>query len=135
MQISQTVEPVTGSIISSVTNLDRQDFIKAIEAASVAQKSYYKSTTAAHRGELLRKWYDLIIANKEDCRFIFISQLYYVFTDTRQWQRYSASRMGRHMLRPKERWSTPRVLYHGSQKKQLEHTATPFRPKCRIPQP
>jgi Aldehyde dehydrogenase family len=71
--ISQIVEPVTGTIISSVANLDRQDFIKAIEAASAAQKSYYKSTTAAQRGELLRKWYNLIIANKKDCKCILFS--------------------------------------------------------------
>lgn len=59
-------EPVTGSTISSVANLDRQDFISAIESASAAQKIYYKSTTAAQRGAILRKWYDLIMANRED---------------------------------------------------------------------
>jgi hypothetical protein len=43
--------------------------ILQINSASTAQKKYYYSTTAAQRGAILRKWFDLVIANKADRRF------------------------------------------------------------------
>ncbi|EHK99396.1 putative Succinate-semialdehyde dehydrogenase [Glarea lozoyensis 74030] len=58
--------PATDEKISSVASLDRDDFIKAIKSAHVAQKKYYKSTTAPARGALLRRWYELIMENKRD---------------------------------------------------------------------
>lgn len=45
------------------------DFQKAIQSAHVAQQSYAASTTATTKGSLLRKWYDLIIANTDDSEF------------------------------------------------------------------
>ncbi|RFU34904.1 hypothetical protein B7463_g1441, partial [Scytalidium lignicola] len=62
----EVFEPVTGKPFSKVTSLGKSEFNKAIESAKVAQKAYYESTTASQRGALLRKWYELVIANKKD---------------------------------------------------------------------
>jgi hypothetical protein len=63
-------EPVTATKISSVANCSREDIQRAIKSAAVAQKEYYRSTTGAQRGVLLRKWYDFIVANVDDCEFM-----------------------------------------------------------------
>jgi acyl-CoA reductase-like NAD-dependent aldehyde dehydrogenase len=59
-------EPSTATKLGQVTNSDLEDFKRAIESADKAQPSYFEETTATSRGALLRKWYDLMIANKED---------------------------------------------------------------------
>jgi succinate-semialdehyde dehydrogenase/glutarate-semialdehyde dehydrogenase len=51
-----------------VSNCELADFKKAIESAEKAQQEFYASTTATQRGVLLRKWYDLIIANQDDSK-------------------------------------------------------------------
>lgn len=59
-------EPSTATKLGQVTNCDLEDFKRAIESADKTQLSYFEQTTATSRGAMLRKWYDLIIANKED---------------------------------------------------------------------
>ncbi|KAF2436230.1 aldehyde dehydrogenase [Tothia fuscella] len=59
-------EPATATVLGNVTNCDLDDFKKAIESAEKAQVEYFASTTAAQRGALLRKWFDLITANTDD---------------------------------------------------------------------
>jgi succinate-semialdehyde dehydrogenase/glutarate-semialdehyde dehydrogenase len=61
-----TLEPSTGERLSRVADCDLEDFQTAIEDANSAQKEFFAETTAATRGALLRKWYDLIIANQDD---------------------------------------------------------------------
>ncbi|GIJ86521.1 hypothetical protein Asppvi_005410 [Aspergillus pseudoviridinutans] len=52
-------------ILGNVADCDVNDVNLAIESANAAQQEYYSSTTAAERGKLLRKWYDLVMANVE----------------------------------------------------------------------
>ncbi|KIV99421.1 uncharacterized protein PV09_08959 [Verruconis gallopava] len=59
-------EPATGTVLGQVANCDVNDFRTAIASASAAQKEYYYNTTGTERGELLRKWHDLIIQNQDD---------------------------------------------------------------------
>ncbi|KAH8799399.1 Aldehyde/histidinol dehydrogenase [Xylogone sp. PMI_703] len=59
-------EPSSANILGHVTDCDVADFQRAIESAHSAQAEFYRSTTGPARGALLRKWYDLIIANKKD---------------------------------------------------------------------
>lgn len=47
----------------------KKDFQDAIDDAFQAQQEYHLSTTAASRGTILRKWFDLITYNKADCKF------------------------------------------------------------------
>ncbi|KAI9471206.1 hypothetical protein LPJ79_001600 [Coemansia sp. RSA 1821] len=58
-------DPGTLEKIGSVTDMDASDVRKAVDAGSAAFESW-KKTTAKQRAVLLRKWYDLIIENKDD---------------------------------------------------------------------
>ncbi|KAJ2453740.1 hypothetical protein EV183_002039 [Coemansia sp. RSA 2336] len=58
-------DPGTLEKIGSVTDMDASDVRKAIDAGSAAFESW-KQTTAKQRALLLRKWYDLIVENKDD---------------------------------------------------------------------
>jgi succinate-semialdehyde dehydrogenase/glutarate-semialdehyde dehydrogenase len=55
--------PATGEVIAAIPDMSREDAIAAIDAADKAWKGY-RELTAKERSLLLRKWFDLIIANK-----------------------------------------------------------------------
>jgi len=57
--------PATGEIIAQVANLSSADAEKAITAAEQALPKW-KSITGKERAGLMRKWFDLILQNKED---------------------------------------------------------------------
>ncbi|GKU05306.1 unnamed protein product [Fusarium langsethiae] len=59
-------EPSTATVLGQVANCALEDFQTAIKSADAAQTKYFDSTTGASRGALLRKWYDLVLANQED---------------------------------------------------------------------
>jgi succinate-semialdehyde dehydrogenase/glutarate-semialdehyde dehydrogenase len=61
-------EPSSAEVLGEVADFALEDFQDALKASEIAFKSYAKSTTAAERGKLLRKWYELCIANIDDCR-------------------------------------------------------------------
>ncbi|KAJ5739520.1 aldehyde dehydrogenase [Penicillium manginii] len=63
-------EPSTGTVLGKVSDCDLADFQKAIVSAESVQEEYFLSTTGAQRGALLRKWNDLIIANRNDIAII-----------------------------------------------------------------
>ncbi|KAL9621155.1 MAG: hypothetical protein Q9160_004406 [Pyrenula sp. 1 TL-2023] len=58
-------DPATGKLIGKCPEFNTADTEKAIVAAHNAFTSFRK-TTARERSKLLRKWYDLMIANKDD---------------------------------------------------------------------
>ncbi|MCV9967346.1 NADP-dependent succinate-semialdehyde dehydrogenase [Pararhizobium sp. BT-229] len=57
--------PATGEIIGRVPKLGAAETKAAIEAARIAQKGW-AARTAKERCAVLRKWYDLMIDNKDD---------------------------------------------------------------------
>src|SRR5262252_10195102 len=57
--------PATGEIIGSVPRLGRAETRTAIEAAARACPAWRKKT-AKERAVVLRRWFDLMIANQED---------------------------------------------------------------------
>jgi succinate-semialdehyde dehydrogenase/glutarate-semialdehyde dehydrogenase len=57
--------PATGKVIAQVSNLSAQQAQSAIDAASKAQKAW-RARTGKDRAAILRRWFDLIIANTED---------------------------------------------------------------------
>lgn len=63
-------EPASEEVLGKIANLDRDDIKRAISSADLGQIEYYQTTTAQQRGVLLRKWYDAIIKNQDDCMFL-----------------------------------------------------------------
>ncbi|EQB44925.1 succinate-semialdehyde dehydrogenase [Colletotrichum gloeosporioides Cg-14] len=59
-------EPASGTKLGQVADCDLEDFRNAIESAHQAQAAFFEGTTGTSRGALLRRWYDLILANQED---------------------------------------------------------------------
>ena len=58
-------DPATGLKLADVANLGPQDAEAAIAAANAAWPAW-KAKTAKERSILLRKWYDLLMANQDD---------------------------------------------------------------------
>ncbi|KAJ2770370.1 hypothetical protein IWQ56_002192, partial [Coemansia nantahalensis] len=58
-------DPATLETVGSVPDMDAGDVRRAIDVASEAFSSW-KTTTARQRSVLLRRWYELMVANKDD---------------------------------------------------------------------
>lgn len=65
--------PANGAIIGRVPKLGAAEVRSAIEAARVAQVDW-AGRTAAERSQVLRRWFDLIVANKEDLGCILTAE-------------------------------------------------------------
>jgi succinate-semialdehyde dehydrogenase/glutarate-semialdehyde dehydrogenase len=61
----EVTDPATGKVIGTMPEMDGSDTNAAIKAASDALVSF-RRTTARERANILRKWYDLMMANSED---------------------------------------------------------------------
>ncbi len=59
------LDPATGHKLADVANLGPADAEKAIAAANAAWNGW-KTKTAKERSIILRKWYDLLMANQDD---------------------------------------------------------------------
>ena len=57
--------PATNKVLVSLPRCKEAETIEAIETADVAFRAWRK-TTAKDRSEVLRRWYELVVANKED---------------------------------------------------------------------
>ena len=73
--------PATGEIIGAVPDMSREDVRQAIEAADAAWPAY-RDLTAKERSELLRKWFNLIIAHKEDLAHLMTIESGKVITES-----------------------------------------------------
>src|SRR5688500_11983277 len=65
---SQTIpvrNPATGSVLATVPKLGAEETRRAIEAADRAFPAW-RAKTAKERSAILRKWFDLMLANQED---------------------------------------------------------------------
>lgn len=68
------INPATGETIAQVSDLDVQDTTTAIDAAFVA-KADWAAWTGKERAGVLRKWYDLMIANADDLATILTAEM------------------------------------------------------------
>ena len=82
--------PARGDVIGTVPDLTRADTAKAIEAARVAQKPW-AARAAKERANILRKWFDLLIANQEDLALIMTAEQGKPLTEARGEVVYGAS--------------------------------------------
>ena len=65
--------PATGVELAKIAQLGAEETTKAVEAAERAFPAWAK-LTAKQRSNILRKWFDLIIANREDLALILTSE-------------------------------------------------------------
>jgi succinate-semialdehyde dehydrogenase/glutarate-semialdehyde dehydrogenase len=82
--------PATGELIAEVADHGAQTVKAAISAAEVAQKEWAKRT-AKDRAMLMRKWYDLIMANQEDLARIITAEMGKPLAEARGEIAYGAS--------------------------------------------
>jgi succinate-semialdehyde dehydrogenase/glutarate-semialdehyde dehydrogenase len=65
--------PARGDVIANVPDLSREETAEAIAAAEVAQKAW-AARAAKERANVLRKWFDLMMANQEDLAIIMTAE-------------------------------------------------------------
>ena len=66
--------PATGEVIAKVADLGAAEVTAAINAAVPAQKEWAKRT-AKDRAMVMRKWFDLVMANAEDLAVILTTEM------------------------------------------------------------
>lgn len=62
------IEPSTGDVLRHCSNFAHSEFVEAIDCADKGFRQFSSSTTAKERATMLRKWYELIMENVEDCK-------------------------------------------------------------------
>ncbi|MDO9125830.1 MAG: NAD-dependent succinate-semialdehyde dehydrogenase, partial [Parvibaculum sp.] len=67
------LDPATGGVIATVPSLGAAETKAAIEAAEIAQKSW-AARPAKERGAILRRWFDLMMANQDDLAAILTAE-------------------------------------------------------------
>ena len=83
-------DPATGQLLANVANLGPQDAQAAIAAANAAWPAW-KQKTAKERSILLRKWYDLLMANQDDLGRIMTAEQGKPLTEAKGEVAYGAS--------------------------------------------
>ncbi|HMO08128.1 MAG TPA: NAD-dependent succinate-semialdehyde dehydrogenase [Paracoccaceae bacterium] len=68
------VNPARGDVIAHVPNLGRAETARAIAAAAVAMKDW-AARTAKERANVLRRWFDLMMANQDDLGTILTAEM------------------------------------------------------------
>lgn len=64
-QSKKVFNPATGALLGTVPNMGAAETRRAIEAADKALPDW-RSRTGKERAQILRKWFDLMMANQED---------------------------------------------------------------------
>ena len=67
-------DPADGSIVGSVPDMSTAETKRAIAAAEAALPAW-RALTAKERSRILRKWYDLIVANADDLALILTIEM------------------------------------------------------------
>jgi succinate-semialdehyde dehydrogenase / glutarate-semialdehyde dehydrogenase len=72
-QTLSVVNPATGSVLGTVPKLGSEETRRAIDAAERAWPAW-RAKTAKERAVILRKWFDLMMANQEDLAQILTAE-------------------------------------------------------------
>lgn len=84
------INPATGAVLASVGTVGAPETRAAIAAADAAMQSW-KALPAKARADVLRKWYELILANQEDLAKIMTAEQGKVLDESRGEIAYAAS--------------------------------------------
>ncbi len=71
--VAEITNPATGEVIGSVPNCAGAETRRAIDAAEAALPAWRK-LTGKERASLMRRWFDLILANQEDLAIIMTTE-------------------------------------------------------------
>jgi succinate-semialdehyde dehydrogenase / glutarate-semialdehyde dehydrogenase len=82
--------PATGEVIAHVPMMGAAETERAIAAAQIAQKSW-AARTAKERAAILRKWFDLMMANQDDLARILTAEMGKPFAEAKGEIAYGAS--------------------------------------------
>jgi succinate-semialdehyde dehydrogenase/glutarate-semialdehyde dehydrogenase len=82
--------PATGEVIAEVADLGAAEVTAAIDAAVPAQREWAKRT-AKDRAMVMRKWFDLVMANAEDLAVILTTEMGKPLAEARGEVAYGAS--------------------------------------------
>mgnify|MGYP002652669560 CR=1 FL=1 len=82
--------PARGDVIAEVADLSRAEVRRAIEAAHAAMKGW-QAKTAKERAQVMRKWFDLMMANQEDLAQIMTAEQGKPLAEARNEIAYAAS--------------------------------------------
>jgi succinate-semialdehyde dehydrogenase / glutarate-semialdehyde dehydrogenase len=72
-QTTEIRNPATSDVLGAVPHMGAAETRRAIEAANAALPAWSKKT-AAQRAQLLRKWFDLMMANQDDLAVIMTAE-------------------------------------------------------------
>jgi succinate-semialdehyde dehydrogenase/glutarate-semialdehyde dehydrogenase len=89
-QSSEVRNPANGELLGSVPSLGAAETRRAIEAAHAAMGAWARKT-AAERARLMRKWFDLMMANQEDLAVIMTAEQGKPLAESRGEIAYAAS--------------------------------------------
>ncbi len=84
------LNPARGDVICHVANLGRAETARAIAAAEGAQKEW-ATRTGKERAAILRKWFDLMMANQDDLARILTAEMGKPFNEAKGEIAYGAS--------------------------------------------
>ncbi|GAB4020122.1 NAD-dependent succinate-semialdehyde dehydrogenase [Spirosoma koreense] len=84
------INPATGETIAQVTDMDQYDVQKAIDVAHNAWPAY-RDKTAKERAALLKKWFALILENKEELARLMTMECGKVLAESRGEVEYGAA--------------------------------------------
>ena len=89
-QTINVTNPATAAVIGTVPKMGAAETRRAIEAANAAQPAW-RAKTAGERAKILRKWFDLMLANQEDLAILMTSEQGKPLAESRGEIAYAAS--------------------------------------------
>jgi len=89
-QVSEVRNPANSTVLGSVPTMGAAETRRAIDAAHAAMGTWAKKT-AAERARLMRKWFDLMMANQEDLAAIMTAEQGKPLAESRGEIAYAAS--------------------------------------------
>jgi len=86
----EVTNPATGVVIGSIPSLGQRETAEAIKSAEIAQKEWAK-TPAKQRGQIMRRWFDLIVKHQDDLARIMTAEQGKPFAEAKGEVTYGAS--------------------------------------------